>query len=615
MQRGDLRIRLMALTLVLLPGPAAAQCELEQGEEEILGYGTSVRMAIDPVTEEPVVIYDQPDAGIVYRHFYGPEWGREVRVDTQGISLPVGSDGVRTHSLDLTLDSYGRPRVSLADESGVYHTRYTDGWSSMETLLEWSLGDPADGGVSLRLEGDDADRAHVIVWTSLYDGNGRRSFHVFDDGTGFGEATHFDNGWTPRAATDSEGGLHVVGFDAFSDPDNPNGLHQYQAYYWRWDLETGWPEDYEIITHEPNPPDGNGAGPVGFSPEIAVDDADVPHVAYPMHATSEATNGDMHYIHRQGGGWSIPEDLFPCNGHGGKPRIEVDHRSSVLVTGLAYPKHHAVSFGQGFDGYGTWHPSQSNWQFHDLVATRGLFWHVYVPVYWADGDPGDITLHTFTKVGDCPDVPASDLDDDGAEDSTDLCPGFPDPAQWDTDGDGIGDGCDTDDDGDDVLDSEDVCPRLHDPDQADSDGDGLGDACSNLVDLDGDGWLAPYECDDSEPEAFPGNPEDCDDGIDNDCDGAVDGDDPDCPPGDDDEGDDDDTGDDDGAGDDDGVHETGCGCRSDDPHNPTTTAGAILTLALLGLSRANRRRMRGYCVAGTVMRQTDQDADPPEVVP
>ena len=582
-----LRTALTLLALAIHPWTAASQCELQQSDDLVLGYGTAVRMAVDPVTDEPVVLYEDPEDGLVYRHFYGPEWGREIKVDAQGISLPVSSDGVRHHAVDLVLDDYGRPRVALVDRSGLYHTRYTSGWSQLETLLDLSLGDPDLSSIHVRLERDMQDRAHVLFWTSVYDSAGRRSYHVFDGGTGFGEATHFDGGWVPRGATDSAGNLHVVMLDAFSDPDNPSGLHQYQAYYWEWTVEGGWPGDYEIITDEPNPPTGNGAGPVGSWVEIAVDDSDALHVAYPMHETDDAANGEMHYISNAGSGWSGPTNLFPTNGHGGKPCVAVDKRGTLMVVGLVYEKYFAVDFGHGFEPHGEWNTSSSHWQFHDLVQTSGLFWHVYVPVYWSDGEPGDITLHTFTKSGTCPDVPANDLDDDGVDDAFDLCPGVPDPAQWDTDGDGIGDGCDTDDDGDGVPDSTDVCPRLTDPDQSDSDGDGLGDACANLVDADGDGWLEPYECDDSDPNAFPGNSEDCGDGVDNDCDGAVDGDDPDCPPGDDDDDDDASPGDDDTTGG--GSWESGCGCRSVRSSGTIVDLRAILLVLFAVLGRVHRR--------------------------
>jgi len=568
---------------VMWTSRAAAQCELVQGEDEVLGWGTSVRMAVDPVTEEPVVIYDVPGDGLRYRHFYGPEWGLEVKVDTGGILLPQGVGNVMHHAVDLVMDDYGRPRVALADLVGVYHTRYTSGWSAPETILPLALGEPELGGIQLRFERDDMERAHVNFWTSAYDGSGRRSYHMFDGGAGFGEATHYDGGWTARGRPDSQGNLHVVNFDSFSDPDNPNGLHQYQAYYWKWTIEGGWPEDEERITDEPNPPEGNGAGPLGFSPTIEVGPGDRLVVPYPMHETDDAANGEMHVITNDGSGWSEPTNLFPTNGHGGKPVIAIDRHGTTMVIGLVYEKYYSVDYGHGFEMYEEWNSSGSHWQFHDLVETCGLFWHVYVPIYWSNNEPGDITLHTFTKNGTCPGVKGNDLDDDGVDDSVDLCPDVPDPAQWDTDGDGSGDGCDLDDDGDGFDDSVDVCPRLADPDQADTNGDGLGDACSNLVDEDLDGWLEPWECDDTEPNAYPGNDEDCDDGIDNDCDGDVDGADSDCPPG---SGDDDDAWDDDDfSGDDEGSWESGdCGCRTDGDG-----AGLFAVAALLAALAAGRR--------------------------
>jgi len=109
----------------------------------------------------------------------------------------------------------------------------------------------------------------------------------------------------------------------------------------------------------------------------------------------------------------------------------------------------------------------------------------------------------------------NDDDDDGINNSDDLCPRSPSPspAQADEDGDGIGDACDADRDGDAVaeifarlsgtaLDSDgdmvpdaiDNCPGSGNSHQLDLDTDGLGDACD--PDIDGDG-------ESNQTDAFP----------------------------------------------------------------------------------------------------------------
>jgi hypothetical protein len=90
--------------------------------------------------------------------------------------------------------------------------------------------------------------------------------------------------------------------------------------------------------------------------------------------------------------------------------------------------------------------------------------------------------------------PCTDTDGDGFADhltaasqcALDNCPAVANPAQTDSDGDGLGNACDAcpfdagnDADGDGVCAGDDLCPLLADPGQADSDGDGAGDACDN----------------------------------------------------------------------------------------------------------------------------------------
>jgi len=62
----------------------------------------------------------------------------------------------------------------------------------------------------------------------------------------------------------------------------------------------------------------------------------------------------------------------------------------------------------------------------------------------------------------------------------DNCPFTSNPAQQDSNNNGIGDVCD-DQDSDGVFDTQDNCPTTFNPDQRDGDGDGIGDACA--VDL------------------------------------------------------------------------------------------------------------------------------------
>ena len=80
-----------------------------------------------------------------------------------------------------------------------------------------------------------------------------------------------------------------------------------------------------------------------------------------------------------------------------------------------------------------------------------------------------------------------DTDGDGIANNKDNCPMIANNNQLDTDGDGLGDVCDSDDDGDGVEDYLDNCPLTYNIYQIDTDGDGIDDSCD--LDDDDDTYL------------------------------------------------------------------------------------------------------------------------------
>jgi hypothetical protein len=143
----------------------------------------------------------------------------------------------------------------------------------------------------------------------------------------------------------------------------------------------------------------------------------------------------------------------------------------------------------------------------------------------------------------CPDTETRfDFDGDGVEDSADCAPEDPDnfPGNTDPYDDGVDTNCDgydgIDGDGDgypsnvdpeeDWFDCNDANDHVH-PGADDTIGDGTDNNCDGVdgVDADGDGHAAgdglTLDCDDSDPDSYPGATEVID-GRDNDCDGSAD---------------------------------------------------------------------------------------------
>jgi hypothetical protein len=142
------------------------------------------------------------------------------------------------------------------------------------------------------------------------------------------------------------------------------------------------------------------------------------------------------------------------------------------------------------------------------------------PLFYRDAD-GDgygnwlVTINTVTPPPGWVAMPG-DFDDACAT----CYPGAPEICDGkDNDGDGLVDEGMPDTDGDGLLDCMDNCPLVFNPDQEDLDDDGIGDVCD--PDKDGDGWTVAQDCDDWNPDRYPGAQEVCN-SIDDDCDGRID---------------------------------------------------------------------------------------------
>ncbi len=84
--------------------------------------------------------------------------------------------------------------------------------------------------------------------------------------------------------------------------------------------------------------------------------------------------------------------------------------------------------------------------------------------------------NTQVNAAGCPDA-----DGDGVADTEDNCPFISNADQTDTDNDGLGNSCDSDDDNDGVLDGSDNCPLSPNSNQEDFDLDGIGDVCDAIT--------------------------------------------------------------------------------------------------------------------------------------
>lgn len=138
-------------------------------------------------------------------------------------------------------------------------------------------------------------------------------------------------------------------------------------------------------------------------------------------------------------------------------------------------------------------------------------------------DPPGTLYHPAQKVADAQDFQFSnsgmvDADSDGIADESDNCPSTANPSQVNSDGDALGDACDTDDDNDTILDAApDNCLIVRNTDQLDGDGDAIGNLCDNCpadsnasqLDTDLDGTGDACDTDDDNDGVLDSAPDNC----------------------------------------------------------------------------------------------------------
>lgn len=148
--------------------------------------------------------------------------------------------------------------------------------------------------------------------------------------------------------------------------------------------------------------------------------------------------------------------------------------AAIAVTSISAPVAISITGGEYAINGGTFTSTTGTINSNDTVK-----------VHHTSSAANNTTTDTVLTVGSISDTFTSttllagpvDTDGDGVDDSIDNCPSVANANQLNTDGDSMGDACDTDDDNDTILDTADNCPINANTNQANADGDALGDVC------------------------------------------------------------------------------------------------------------------------------------------
>ena len=364
------------VSLLALPSPAQAQpCQVvQQQATTLLGVpagkkcgdsgvtcASTVRIAMDPTTSLPVVLWYGDDSKLRFRRFTGAAWAA-AEVVPAGVSLPKNALGTLEAAVHA-FDAGGAMHVVLSDAKKVYRLSRAAGaktWSApvaVHTIAKSSLT-----GLKVFAGFDKKGDLHVVYW---YEAGIGFVYHGLL-GKGAWTWTKIGGGRHIDVAFEHSGAVHVSWIRKLSS--NPAN---WQAYYRRRDAAGKWQAEQKVTNEKPV---AQTIGPLAIHPAVAADGKGGAHMIYPVDPPDTKGNDDGHasYTQRSAAGkWSAPKVLFANARHSAMLELVIDGAGVKYAFGLNLKCRLATAPQTGAWKTGTWHSHKGGYRFFFFDGTHG----------------------------------------------------------------------------------------------------------------------------------------------------------------------------------------------------------------------------------------------------